>query len=127
MSLYKHFKSIGHINQECYLYDQYEAFGRNSKVYALSEDDERYLSGLEGVDSSVIPYKVTELNMLRNKLPLLGLLDFDMSDTSNKGGLVNILNVLGKSAGLTIDDQDSVLTTFHDYKVFCFSYPTEPI
>ena len=127
MSLYKHFKSIGHINQECYLYDQYEAFARNSKVYALSEEDESYLSGLEGVDSSVIPYKVTEINMLRNKLPLLGLLTFDLSDTSNKGGLVNILNVLGKSAGLSLDDQGLVLTTFNDYKVICFSNPTEPI
>ena len=118
MTLYRHFKSVGHINQECYLYDRYVAFAKNSKIYALSKDDELYLSGLEGVDSTVLPYKVTDLNLLRNKLPLLGLLNFDMSDASKKGGLVNILNVLGHSAGLTIDDQNSVLSTFHDCKVF---------
>ena len=91
-------------------------FSRNSKSYSLSDDDEEFITNLEGIEDNMIPYKVAELNMLRNKLPLLGLLDFDMDDTT-KGGLNNIIRLLGHYAHLSDEDQTSVLENFDSCKV----------
>ena len=115
-NLEKHLQSIGHLKSDSYLYDQYVMFSRNSKSYSLSDDDEEFITNLEGIEDNMIPYKVAELNMLRNKLPLLGLLDFDMDDTT-KGGLNNIIRLLGHYAHLSDEDQTSVLENFDSCKV----------
>ena len=109
-------QSSGHLKRDSYLYDQYVMFSRNSKSYSLSDDDEEYITSLGGMTDNLIPYKVAELNMLRNKLPLLGLLDFDMDDTT-KGGLNNIIRLLGHYAHLSDEDQTSVLENFDSCKV----------
>ena len=117
MSLEKHLQPSGYLKSDSYLYDQYVMFARNSKTYSLSDDDEEYLSNLEGMTDSLIHYKVTELNVLRNKLPLLGLLDFDIKDNTTKGGLPNILHLLGHYAHLSDEEPASVLQYFDSCKV----------
>ena len=54
---------------------------------------------------------------MRNKIPILGLLDFDIKDLDNKTGLANILNLLGHYAHLNEEEKKYVLDYFDKAKV----------
>ena len=115
ISLRNHFGGKSHLDPNSNVYHCYKKFADQTKVYNLSPNDEEFLLTLQDENQS---YKKADIVSLRNLLPIITLLDFDIQDQNCKTDLAYILKYLCAKANILEEkDQQTILEDFHEYKV----------
>ena len=115
ISLRNHFGGKKHLDPHSNIYQCYKAFADQIKVYNLSQEDEEYLQNSQTENQS---YKRADIVSLRNLLPVISLLDFDILEQNCKTNLSYVLKYLCKKTNISEEkDQQEILENFNQYKV----------